>query len=165
MFVDRIDWLNNLLSDSDSSYRPWHRCNRINVLGWTGPLACLPRSRILSSPNLVFQIKRLIDEGEFINHSNIRIKKAFINQSYFKKLANIRYSTQYLTNIRLSIRLSIRLNILLDIRLESTMIHQIYYSALTRLRSRTFSIHLDDEFRVGTPLRRNLLSSETIRQK
>ena len=36
------------------------------------------------------------------------------------------------------------------------MIHQIYYSALTQLWSQTFSVHLDDEFRVGTLLRQNL---------
>ena len=39
---------------------------------------------------------------------------------------------------------------------NSTTIHQIYYSASTQLRPRTLSICLDDESRVGTPLRRNL---------
>ena len=34
---------------------------------------------------------------------------------------------------------------------NSTTIHQIYESASTQLRSRTFSIRLDDESRVGTP--------------
>ena len=40
---------------------------------------------------------------------------------------------------------------------NSTTFHQIYSSALTRLRSQTFSICIDDESWVGTPLRRNLL--------
>ena len=40
---------------------------------------------------------------------------------------------------------------------NSTPIHQFYYSASTRLRSPTFSIRLDDESRVGTPLRRYLI--------
>ena len=39
---------------------------------------------------------------------------------------------------------------------NSTSIHQFYYSALTWLRSPTFSIRLDDESQVGTPLRQYL---------
>ena len=35
-------------------------------------------------------------------------------------------------------------------------IHQFYYSALTGLRTRTFSIHLNNESQVRTPLRQNL---------
>ena len=53
------------------------------------------------------------------------------------------------------------LNIQLSIRLgssNSTLIHQFYYSALTWLRSPTFSIRLNNESPVGTPLRRYLLS-------
>ena len=40
---------------------------------------------------------------------------------------------------------------------NSTSIHQFYYSASTRLRAQTFTIRLDDESQVGTPLRLNLL--------
>ena len=39
---------------------------------------------------------------------------------------------------------------------NSTSIHQFYYSALTRLRSMTFRIRLDDKSGVGTPFRRYL---------
>ena len=39
---------------------------------------------------------------------------------------------------------------------NSASIHQFYYLASTWLRSLTFSIRLDDESRVGTPLRRYL---------
>ena len=54
-------------------------------------------------------------------------------------------------------------NSVFDFRLSnSTMIHQIYYSASIQLRSRTFSIHLDNESLVGTPLRRNLKWSEKM---
>ena len=40
---------------------------------------------------------------------------------------------------------------------NSPSIHQFYYSASTRLKSQTFSIRLNDESRVGTPLRQNLV--------
>ena len=46
---------------------------------------------------------------------------------------------------------------------NSTSIHQLYYSASTRLRSQTFSIRLDDESRVGTLLRQNLLARVVFR--
>ena len=59
-----------------------------------------------------------------------------------KNSPNIRYSTRYLTRGRV----------------YSTLIHQFCYSALTRLRSPIFSICLDDETWVGTPLCRYLLS-------
>ena len=39
---------------------------------------------------------------------------------------------------------------------NSTLIHQLYYSASTWLRSQTFSIPLNNESRVGTPLCRYL---------
>ena len=42
---------------------------------------------------------------------------------------------------------------------NSTLIHQFYYSASTRLRSPTFRIRLDNESRVVTPLCRYLLLS------
>ena len=52
------------------------------------------------------------------------------------------------------------IRLIFDMRSSNlTTIHQIYYSASTWLRSRTFSIRLDDESRVGTPLRRNLIVS------
>ena len=43
---------------------------------------------------------------------------------------------------------------------NSPSIHQFYYSASTRLRSQTFSIRLEDESGVGTPLRQNLVKSQ-----
>ena len=55
------------------------------------------------------------------------------------------------------------LNIQLSIRLgssNSTLIHQFYYSALTWLRSPTFSIRLYSKSRVGTPLRRYLQNTQ-----
>ena len=42
----------------------------------------------------------------------------------------------------------------------STLIHQFYYSASTRLRSQTFSICHDDKSQVGTPLCRYLPSTQ-----
>ena len=39
---------------------------------------------------------------------------------------------------------------------NSTSIHQLYDSALTRLRLQSFGIRLDDEPQVGTPLRQCL---------
>ena len=50
-------------------------------------------------------------------------------------------------------------------RVESgQVILQISDSALTRLRIQTFMIRLENESRVGTPLRQNLLKSEIIFQ-
>ena len=50
------------------------------------------------------------------------------------------------------------LDLIFDLRSSnSTTIHQIYYSALTQLRSRTVSIRLDNESRVRTPLCQNLV--------
>ena len=49
-----------------------------------------------------------------------------------------------------------RLNIWLEVE-YLTAIHQFYDSASTRLRLQSFGIRLDDEPRVGTLLRRNLM--------
>ena len=47
---------------------------------------------------------------------------------------------------------------------NSGSIHQFYDLASTRLRLQSLSNRLDDEFRVGTPLRRNLHSTLVIRR-
>ena len=83
----------------------------------------------------------------------IRLWPTFTNLYYLNQVkTRLLYLKTHLT-------FDIRLGIQLDIRLgssNSTSIRQFYYLASTWLRSPTFSIRLDDESPVRTPLRRYL---------